>query len=107
MKYTKLEKDAALKVIQGTSLKDRLNGWTYRQLVAAFGLPTFTNGSGDDKIQKEWVFQRDDGEVFTLYDWKTYDVNYTTNYLSTWNVGGKTYAGEFVTDLMKQLKKKN
>lgn len=109
MKYNKItKKETAQDIVGGTSLKDRLVGFNYKQLVAAFGEPTFPNPSGDGKVQKEWVFQREsDGAVFTLYDWKTYDVNYTTTMLQTWNVGSKVYAGEFVTDLMVQLKKKN
>jgi hypothetical protein len=109
MAYNKItNKENALKLINGTSLKDRLVGFNYKQLVAAFGEPTFNSPSGDSKVQKEWVFQRkSDGAVFTLYDWKTYDVNQTENFLQTWNVGGHSYAGEFVNDLIVQLKKKN
>ena len=109
MKYNKITNEqSALKVVTGTSLKDRLIGWNYKQLVAAFGEPTFSKESGDGKVQKEWVFQRtSDGEVFTIYDWKTYDVNFTTAINSDWNIGGKTYAGDFVTDLISVLKKKN
>jgi len=109
MKYNKIKnKENALKLMSGTSLKDRLVGFNYKQLVAAFGEPTFSTPSGDGKIQKEWVFVRtEDNAVFTIYDWKTYDDSFTTTMNQTWNVGGKAYAGEFVTDIMVQLKKKN
>jgi hypothetical protein len=109
MKYNKItNKENALKLMSGTSLKDRLVGFNYKQLVAAFGEPTFSTPSGDGKIQKEWVFVRtEDNTVFTIYDWKTYDDSFTTTMNQTWNVGGKAYAGEFVTDIMVQLKKKN
>jgi hypothetical protein len=108
-KYNKItDKESANRASVGTSLKDRLSGFNYKQLVAAFGKPTFSEQSGDGKVQKEWVFQRTtDGEVFTLYDWKTYDEDYTTTLNQTWNVGGKVYAGEFVTDLIQILRKKN
>ena len=109
MKYNKItNKENALKLMSGTSLKDRLVGFNYKQLVAAFGEPTFSTPSGDGKIQKEWVFVRtEDNVVFTIYDWKTYDDGFTTTMNQTWNVGSKVYAGEFVTDIMVQLKKKN
>lgn len=109
MKYNKItNKENALKLMSGTSLKDRLVGFNYKQLVAAFGEPTFSTPSGDGKIQKEWVFVRtEDNAVFTIYDWKTYDDSFTTTMNQTWNVGGKVYAGEFVTDIMVHLKKKN
>lgn len=107
MKYKKLNEERALEKIGGTSLKDRLNGWSYKQLVQAFGDPTFPTQNGDGKIQKEWVFERGDGNIFTLYDWKTGSEDNTLNFNRTWNVGSKVYAGEFVEDLIKQLKKKN
>jgi len=109
MKYNKItNKENALKLINGTSLKDRLVGFNYKQLVAAFGEPTFSAPSSDGKVQKEWVFQRvSDGAVFTVYDWKTFDDSFTTTMNQTWNVGSKVYAGEFVTDMMTYIKKKN
>ena len=89
-------------------MKDRLIGWNYKQLVAqAFGEPTFSEGSSDGRVQKEWVFIRtSDGEPFTIYDWKTYDETYAMTMNQNWNVGGKVYAGEFVTDMIAELKKK-
>lgn len=109
MKYNIIKnKEKAGQLIGGTSLKDRLNGWTYKQLVQAFGNPTYDTASGDNKVQKEWVFERkSDGVCFTLYDWKSGDENYAVNMNTTWNVGSKVYAGEFVTDLLKELKRKN
>lgn len=109
MKYNIIKnKEKAGQLIGGTSLKDRLNGWTYKQLVQAFGNPTYDTASGDNKVQKEWVFERkSDGACFTLYDWKSGDENYAVNMNTTWNVGSKVYAGEFVTDLLKELKRKN
>ena len=109
MKYNIIRnKDRARQLIGGTSRKDRLNGWSYKQLVQAFGNPTFDTASGDNKVQKEWVFERkSDGVCFTLYDWKSGDENYAVNMNTTWNIGSKVYAGEFVTDLLKELKRKN
>jgi len=108
-KYFKItNQENALKLIGGTSLKDRLIGWNYKQLTVTFGEPTFGKVSSDGKIQREWVFTRtSDNTVFTIYDWKTYDENYTTSINQNWNVGGKGYAGEFVTDMIQELKKKN
>lgn len=108
-KYNKIAKqENALKLIGGTSLKDRLIGFNYKQLMVAFGEPTFPRVSSDGKIQKQWVFVRtSDGEVFTLYDWKTNDEDYTMTMNQNWNVGSKVYAGEFVTDMIGYIKKKN
>ena len=112
MEYIKIKTNKnpseVVKLISGTSLKERLVGFNYKQLIAAFGEPTFDSPSDDGKVNKEWVFKRkSDGAVFTLYDWKTYDVDYTMTLLQNWNIGSKVYAGEFVNDLIVQLKKKN
>ena len=65
-----------------------LRGVTYRNLVELLGEPTFDEPSGDDKVQKEWVIEYGN-EIFTVYDWKTYDVDYTVNELDSWSIGGK------------------
>lgn len=109
MKYNiiKNQKDA-LNLTNGTSYKDSLVGWTFNQLVKTFGKPTFDTPSGDGKVNFEWVFQRtSDGAVFTLYDWKSGSREFAEFENKRWNVGGKTYAGEFVTDLIEQIKKKH
>ena len=108
-KYDKVTNQKyAASIIGGTSLKDRLIGWNYKQMVAAFGEPTFPEESGDGRVQKEWVFVRNaDGMVFTVYDWKTYDETYVMTMNQNWNVGSKVYAGEFVDDLISMLKQKN
>ena len=84
---------------QGTSLKGYVN-LTYNQLVEVLGEPTFKEESGDGKTQKEWVVEFEDEfgdtNVFTIYDWKTYNVEYTMNELDRFNVGGKAYAGHFI-----------
>ena len=101
MNITKLNQEEALEVIGGSSLKGYLHNIKYSQLIRTLGQPTFDQESGDGKVQFEWVFKFN-GEIFTIYDWKTYDIEYSINELTTWNVGGKTYAGEF-TDYIEKL----
>ena len=64
---------------------------TYLELIEIFGEPTL-GLSGDEKCQMEWVIEITDDEgntgQFTIYDWKTYDLNYTKSKLQTWNIGG-------------------
>ena len=103
MNITKLNQEEALDVVGGSSLKGHLTGVKYSQLIRALGQPTFEEESGDGKVQFEWVFNFN-GEVFTLYDWKTYDIEYSINELTTWNVGGKTYAGEFIDHIESLIK---
>jgi len=90
----------------GTSLKGHLYEVNYLTLVKTFGKPTYPEESADGKVQVEWVFDYN-GEVFTLYDWKTYDREYTINQNTRWNVGGKeksSVAGflDMVVSMIKQ-----
>lgn len=86
---------------QGTSLKGYVY-ITYNQLVNLLGQPTFPEESGDGKVQVEWVVEFE-GKIFTIYDWKTYDRDYTENVLSQFNVGGKSYAMDFIDYLESQI----
>ena len=102
----KLVKEDVQGLTWGTSLKGYLHNTTYAQLVEAFGQPTYNpEDSGDGKVNFEWVFDFT-GEIFTLYDWKTYDVQYTINELTTWNIGGKAYYGDFSDHIEEVLNSK-
>ena len=89
---------AASTLSGGTYLVSHINGVTYSQIVEKFGLPTYPEGSDDGKVNFEWVFIYK-GNVFTLYDWKTYNSEYSKIALTRWNIGGKSYAGDFVEEL--------
>ena len=60
------------------------------------GEPTVI-GSGDDKVQYEWIMKFE-GEIFTIYDWKTYDAEYTEYELDTWSVGGNGRSASMVNE---------
>jgi len=85
----------------GTSLKGYTHT-TYKQLVSVLGEPTFSTPSGDDKTQVEWVVKFGNS-YFTIYDWKTYDREYTMNELQVFHVGGKTDALYFINELENKL----
>ena len=97
----KVFKKSDAEFAHNSSLKGYITA-TYNQLVNALGEPTFDTPSGDDKVQKEWIVKYK-GEIFTVYDWKTYDVNYTMNRLDEFHIGGKTYAGFFISALEKKI----
>lgn len=88
--------------VNGTSLVGYLKGFTFDNLVNVLGQPTFDEPSGDDKVQVEWVVEYD-GEVYTVYDWKTYNREFTLNNLTEWNVGGKSKATTFIAELTRKL----
>jgi hypothetical protein len=79
----------------GTSFKGYVTA-TFDELIDAFGQPTFTDNSGDDKVSTEWnlAFHTEDDEfVATIYDWKCYDNGATCRSGNpfVWNVGGNSY----------------
>ena len=41
-----------------------------RQLTKSFGDPTMDSNWGEDKVNFEWEMETEDGDVFTIYDWK-------------------------------------
>jgi len=88
--------------INGSSLKGYIS-ITYPQLVSILGEPTYSAESGDSKVQKEWVVEFE-GNVFTIYDWKTFDEDYTINELDEFHVGGKTDANNFIEALSDKNK---
>ena len=55
-----------------------------RSLVKVLGKPE----TGFDKSQFEWVMETEDGDVFTVYDWKE-DNRIDPNEIISWHIGGK------------------
>jgi len=94
-------KENELKGVSGSSLKGYIN-CVYQDLIRVLGEPTYPEASGDNKVQKEWVVKYN-GEVFTIYDWKTYDEEYTMNELDEFHVGGKTDASDFILELEEMI----
>ena len=97
--------DFDFKMVIGTSLSGYVKA-TYNQLVSVLGEPTCPEPSGDNKVQKEWVVKYK-GNYYTVYDWKTYDVNYTTTQLDEFHVGSKGYASDFINELQNKINKGN
>ena len=60
---------------------------TYADLVEAFGKPL--SGSGDGKVNSEWIIKFANGEVATIYDWKEYRSISETEKIS-WHIGGNS-----------------
>jgi len=78
--------------VSGTYLVGYLEDVNFMDLVTGLGEPTFDDPSGDDKVQVEWVCKFN-GKLFTIYDWKTYDREFTEHSLTKFNVGGKDVSG--------------
>lgn len=72
-------------LVTGTSLRGELRGIKFEELIDVFGQPN--KGSGDGKVQYQWVVEISGGVIVTIYDYKTQGDART---LSEWHVGGKT-----------------
>lgn len=81
-----LTEDEANASFQGGYKIDALTNIYYSDLKFIFGSPSKI-GSGDDKVQMTWVIEITDTEGnkgrFEIYDWKTYDLQYTKHKLDT------------------------
>lgn len=74
------------KTVNGTSFHGDTITTTLGVLKRVLGNPHYTGGV-EDKVQNEWEMETNSGEVFTVYDWKTYRP-YTDNDLIEWHIGG-------------------
>ena len=92
-------------LINGTSKTNTLRGVTYYELFNTLGQPTYSDASADSNCQLEWVIEWQD-EVYTIYDWKTYDREYTINELNTWIIGSKVPSDDFCHYLVYQVDQK-
>lgn len=79
MKWTRATEDDVF----GTGLRGTFKE-SYARLVEVLGEP-HRIGSGDGKIQVEWLLRFDDGTIATVYDYKEDEPSYA---VEDWHVGG-------------------
>lgn len=94
--------------IRGTHKIGELSNVTYKNLNKAFGEPSilhFENAKSDKKIQVEWIFEYN-SKHFTIYDWKTFDTDYTLEKLKRWSIGGSSEDKDFVKAVKSRLDSK-
>lgn len=75
------------KTTDGTSFHGTTIRATVNQLTSAFGEPE-DNNTGEDKVNFVWDMETEDGEVFTIYDWKEYRIIDEDEYI-VWHIGAK------------------
>ena len=56
----------------GTSFHDVTIKASINDLISILGEPTIQDNTWDDKVNFEWDCETEDGDVFTIYDWKEY-----------------------------------
>jgi len=54
----------------GTSFKHTTIETTVYELIRVLGNPNYINNNGKDKVNVEWVCERANGDIVTIYDWK-------------------------------------
>ena len=72
----------------GTSFHGVVIRATVDQLISAFGDPSMEYNTGEDKVNFEWEMETDEGEVFTIYDWKEGRPLRLDEYV-VWHIGAK------------------
>jgi hypothetical protein len=77
------------KSISGTSFHDTTIVASVKQIIEMCGEPSDKSNTGEDKVNYEWIMETDDGNVFTIYDWKEYRP-ITLNERITWHIGGNS-----------------
>jgi hypothetical protein len=88
----------------GTSFHGVTIRATVNQLTKAFGEPD-DNNTGEDKVNFVWDMETEDGEVFTIYDWKEGRPLGKDEFV-TWHIGAKSksVSNDAEREILKALK---
>ena len=54
----------------GTSFYNVTFKATVNQLISTLGEPHWVYNTGEEKVNFEWNMETEEGDVFTIYDWK-------------------------------------
>jgi hypothetical protein len=91
----------------GTSFHGDTVRATVNELITLCGEP-IRNYDTYDKVQYDWTMETEDGQVFTIYDWKEYR-NFGNDEVIEWHIGAEdSYtAGKGATELYSALEELN
>jgi hypothetical protein len=78
---------ATSKEVDGTSFHETTIKCSLATLRKVLGEPEYEPNDGEDKVNFEWVLETDNGDVFTVYDWKEYR-SLNENEMIEWHIGG-------------------
>jgi len=78
---------ATSKSVDGTSFHDTTIKCSTSTLRKVLGEPECEVNDGEDKVNFEWTLETDNGDVFTVYDWKEYRI-LNENEMIEWHIGG-------------------
>jgi len=75
------------KETSGTSFHSTVIEATVNEMKHVLGEPHYDGNDGQDKINFEWEMETNNGDVFTVYDWKEYR-SLSGNEVIEWHIGG-------------------
>lgn len=73
----------------GTSFHGHTIRLSLNELLGFCGFEPHSYMGTDDKVQYEWEMETDDGDVFTIYDWKEYRI-FQDHEVIEWHIGSHT-----------------
>ena len=92
------------KSANGTSFHNHTFTATVDDLRNVLGQPKFESNDGQDKVNFDWIMETEDGEPFTVYDWKEYR-QLDENEDIEWHIGGRSglTTGQALSEITKAL----
>ena len=85
--------------VSGSSFHQDVIFVTPNELRHILGEPAYEQNDGTDKVNMEWYIQMNDGNMFTVYDYKEYKPLHPNGRVE-WHIGGHD---RFSTHLAKTL----
>ena len=91
------------KNVDGTSFQDVTIKASVQDLTRALGEPD-NNNTGEDKVNFVWDLETEEGDVFTIYDWKEYRKIDLDEQIE-WHIGShsREISGEAQYEVMREL----
>ena len=88
----------------GTSFQDVTFKASVQDLTRALGEPDYSSNTGEDKTNFEWDMETDNGDVFSIYDWKEYR-KLDLNEQIEWHIGShsRNIAGDAQYEVLREL----
>ena len=92
------------KSVNGTSFHGAVFHASVNELKKILGTPVYADNSGNDKVNFEWEMETEDGQPFTVYDWKEYRALDADEEIE-WHIGGhnKTTTTAALLEILDEL----
>ncbi len=75
------------KTANGTSFHNSVILASVNEIIEILGEPQYQSNDGEDKVNFEWDCETEEGDVFTIYDWKEYRPISKDEEIK-WHIGG-------------------